>query len=248
MGKPDLPPQRLRQRVLALLKRDLWKFIAAYVLLLAVMAWLGRWTPEYLAGRDLWHFLVTRMIVAMVMLGVLTSFIRLFPTALLLAATLLLVGTISAIKRDATGEPFQVSDLFLSAHAPSLLGYVDWSYWLAGALVIPAVVYALRSIRVRLWSLPLALVCAGLLSTYRLEPVVKWIHDNSYWIGVENLTFSQAESERMNGLATHLYFSTSVSRIWMTWPPWLQKSAPRVSPWRSTTLVMAAPACACGRN
>lgn len=213
MGKPDLPPQRLRQRVLTLLKRDLWKFIAAYVLLLAVMAWLGRWTPEYLAGRDLWHFLVTRMIVAMVMLGVLASFIRLFPAALLLAATLLLVGTISAIKRDATGEPFQVSDLFLSAHAPALLGYVDWSYWLAGALVIPAVVYALRSIRVRLWSLPLALVCAGLLSTYRLEPVVKWIHDNSYWIGVENLTFSQAESERMNGLATHLYFSTAGLRL-----------------------------------
>ena len=43
--------------------------------------------------------------------------------------------------------------------------------------------------------------------------MVNWIHDNSYWIGVENLTFSQAESERMNGLATHLYFSTAGLRL-----------------------------------
>ena len=39
--------------LVAFLKRDLWKFAAAYVLLLGVLAYLGRWTPDYLEGRDL---------------------------------------------------------------------------------------------------------------------------------------------------------------------------------------------------
>ena len=59
----------------------------------------------------------------------------------------------------------------------------------------------------------MALLFAGLLLTYRIEWVSKWIHANSWWIGVENLTFSQAESERMNGLGTHLYFSTAGLRL-----------------------------------
>jgi hypothetical protein len=59
----------------------------------------------------------------------------------------------------------------------------------------------------------MALLFIGLLATYRIEWVSKWIHANSWWIGVENLTFSQAESERMNGLATHLYFSTAGLRL-----------------------------------
>lgn len=194
-------------------RRDLWKFVAAYVLFLVVLAYLGRWTPEYLAGRDLWHFMFSRMVVAFVMLGVLASFIRVFPSAVLLAAMFLLVGTISAIKRESTGEPFQVSDLFLTAQTPALLGYVQWYNWVAGLSIFPALVFAVRNLRFRLWSLPLLACCVALLSTYRIEWVVKWIHDNSYWIGVENLTFSQAESERMNGLATHLYFSTAGLRL-----------------------------------
>lgn len=194
-------------------RRDLWKFVTAYVLLLAVLAYLGRWTPDYLAGRDLWHFMFSRMVVAAVMLGVLASFVRLFPASVLLASMLLVVGTISAIKRESTGEPFQVSDLFLTGQTHALLGYVHWSHWLAGLTIVPAVVFALRNIRLRLWTAPLLICCVALLSTYRVEWVVKWIHDNSYWIGVENLTFSQAESERMNGLATHLYFSTAGLRL-----------------------------------
>ena len=189
------------------------KLILAYVLLLSVMAYLGRWTPEYFEGRDLWHFLFPRMIVTMVMLGVIASIIRMLPATLLLSAMLLVAGTISAIKRESTGEPFQVSDLFLAEQSGALLGYVSWDKWLVGALLIPALYYAARRFRFRLWSLPLALTCVALLSTYRLEAVANWIHDNSYWIGVENLTFSQAESERMNGFATHLYFSTAGLRL-----------------------------------
>ena len=199
--------------LVAFLKRDLWKFVAAYVLLLGVLAYLGRWTPDYLEGRDLWHFLFSRMVAAFVMLGVFASFVRLFPAAVMLGATFLLVGTVSAIKRESTGEPFQVSDLFLTGQAPALLGYVGIGSWLAGASIFPAFYYSARNLRFRLWSLPLLACCVALLSTYRLEPMVKWIHDNSYWIGVENLTFSQAESERMNGLATHLYFSTAGLRL-----------------------------------
>ncbi len=201
------------RRMLSFVKRDLWKFVFAYAVLLAVMAYLGRWTPDYLEGRDLWHFLFPRMVVAVVMLGVLASAVRLVPASLLLAVILLGIGTVSAIKREATGEPFQVSDLFLARQGGALFGYVGWSDWLVGVLAIPALIYALRNIRVRVWSPPLAILCIGLLSTYRYEPVVDWIHDNSYWIGVENLTFSQAESERMNGLATHLYFSTAGLRL-----------------------------------
>lgn len=187
----------------------LWQLLFAYGLLLAVHAFLGQWTPEYLQGRDLWHFLLTRMLVPVVMLGVLASFARLLPATLMLAAALLFIGTISAIKRDATGEPFQVSDLFLAGQSVHLLHYVSWDRWLVGAFAAPAAGLYLWNLRFRRWSLPLFATCVALLSTYRIDAVYKWIHDNSYWIGVEELTFSQAESERMNGLATHLYFSTA---------------------------------------
>lgn len=186
--------------------RGMIGLFVAYALLLAVMAYLGRWTPAYLEGRDLWHFLFPRMLVAMVMLGVLASFIRIVPAALLLSSILLIGGTISAIKRESTGEPFQISDIFLTGQSGALLGYVSWDKWLVGLLIVPAIALAARNMRIRRWSLPVALSCVALLSTYRLEAVANWIHDNSYWIGVENLTFSQAESERMNGFATHLYF------------------------------------------
>jgi phosphoglycerol transferase MdoB-like AlkP superfamily enzyme len=195
------------------IRRDVPRLLFAYAALLGVMAYLGAWTPDYLAGRDLWHFMIARMAVPIVMLGVLAAFIRLVPAALLLGAILVLIGTISAIKRHAIGEPVQISDLFLAAQTPSLLGYVMWRDWLAGAMVIPAAIHALRNARVRLWSLPLAATCAALLTTYRIEPVATWMHDNSYWIGIEELTYSQAESERMNGLATHLYFSTAGLRL-----------------------------------
>ena len=74
----------------------------------------------------------SRMVAAFVMLGVFASFVRLFPAAVMLGATFLLVGTVSAIKRESTGEPFQVSDLFLTGQAPALLGYVGIGSWLAG--------------------------------------------------------------------------------------------------------------------
>ena len=187
--------------------------LAVYAILLAVHAYLGRWTPDYLKGRDLWHFWLSRMVVPMVMLGVLAAWARLFPAGLMLASAFLFIGTLSAIKRESTGEPFQVSDLFLSGQSMHLLHYVSWQQWLIGATVLPAAVYYAANLRLRWWSVPAALLFAGLLSTYRFETVVNWIHDNSYWIGVENLTFSQAESERMNGLGTHLYFSTAGLRL-----------------------------------
>jgi Sulfatase len=194
-------------------KRDIPKLLFAYAVLLCVLAYLGSWSPDYLAGRDLWHFMIARMAVPIVMLGVFAAFIRTVPAALLLAAILLLIGAVSEIKRGAIGEPVQISDLFLASQAPSLLGYVTWREWLAGVTVIPAAIHALRNLRFRLWSLPMAAACVALLATYRLEPVATWIHDNSYWIGIEELTYSQAESERMNGLATHLYFSTAGLRL-----------------------------------
>ena len=184
-----------------------------YVILLAVHAWFGRWTPAYLEGRDLWHFWFTRMVVPMVMLGVFASAARLFPAGIMLAAAFLFIGTLSAIKRESTGEPFQVSDIFLTGQSVHLLHYVEWHHWLLGAAVIPASVYYAANLRLRWWSPAVALLCVGLLATYRIEWVSKWIHGNSWWIGVENLTFSQAESERMNGLATHLYFSTAGLRL-----------------------------------
>ena len=193
--------------------RAVLQLLFVYVVLLAVHAFLGRWTPDYLQGRDLWHFWFSRMVVPMVMLGVFVSAARLIPAGIMLAAGLLFFGTISAIKREATGEPFQVSDLFLTGQSMHLLNYVQWYQWLLGATVIPAGYVFLRNLRLRWWSLPMALVFVGLLATYRIEPVAKWIHDNSYWIGVENLTFSQAESERMNGFGTHLYFSTAGLRL-----------------------------------
>lgn len=190
-----------------------WKLGLCYLLLLALHAWLGRWTPEYLQGRDLWHFTLSRMVVPMLMLGVFASVVRLLPAAVMLSATLLFVGTLSAIKREATGEPFQVSDLFLAGQSTHLLNYVTWERWLIGAAVLPAAGLFVWRRRLRWWSAPLALVCIGLLSTYRFEAFSTWLHDHSWQIGVENLTFSQAESERMNGLGTHLYFSTAGLRL-----------------------------------
>ena len=89
----------------------------AYLLLFGIHAWLGRWTPEYLQGRDLWHFTVSRMVVPMVLLGAFASLARLVPATIMLAAALLFVGTVSEIKRQSTGEPFQVSDLFLAGQS-----------------------------------------------------------------------------------------------------------------------------------
>ncbi len=213
MSSPATPTAPAGSRRATVVGHGMMSLFLAYALLLAVMAYLGRWTPAYLEGRDLWHFLFPRMLVAMVMLGVIASFIRIVPAALLLSSILLIGGTISAIKRESTGEPFQISDIFLTGQSGALLGYVSWDKWLVGLLIVPAVVFAARNMRIRRWSLPVALSCVALLSTYRLEVVAKWIHDNSYWIGVENLTFSQAESERMNGFATHLYFSTAGLRL-----------------------------------
>ena len=185
------------------------RLVFAYLLLLAVMAFLGRWTPDYLAGRDLWHFTISRMVVPMVMLGAVVAFMRIIPASRLLAAILLVIGTISAIKREATGEPFQVSDLFLAGQSTHLLGYVGYDKWLAAGTILPASLYGLCCLRFRRWSLPLFAACVALLSTYRSEAVAQFIHDYGPPYGVENLTFDQAESERMNGLATHLYFSSA---------------------------------------
>ena len=45
-----------------------------YLVLLAIHAYLGWWSPEYLEGRSLWHFWFSRMIVPMVMLGFFAAF------------------------------------------------------------------------------------------------------------------------------------------------------------------------------
>ena len=193
--------------------RIILQLAVIYLGLLAIHAYLGWWSPDYLQGRSLWHFWFTRMIVPVVMLGVLASFARLLPAGAMLGAALLFVGTLSAIKKESTGEPFQISDLFLAGQSVHLLHYVHWQHWVLGALIIPAAIWYALNLRFRWWSLPVALICVALLSTYRIQWVANWIHDNSWWIGVENLTFSQAESERMNGLATHLYFSTAGLRL-----------------------------------
>jgi len=177
--------------------RTALQLLLVYLVLLAIHAYLGWWSPEYLEGRSLWHFWFTRMIVPMVMLGVFAAFGRLIPAGAFLGAALLFVGTLSAIKRDSTGEPFQISDLFLAGQSVHLLHYVHWYHWLLGALLVPATIWYAMNLRFRRWSLPLALVCVALLSTYRIQWVANWIHDNSWWIGVENLTFSQAESEQV---------------------------------------------------
>ena len=57
--------------------RLLLQLAVIYLGLLAIHAYLGWWSPDYLQGRSLWHFWFTRMIVPMVMLGVLASFARL---------------------------------------------------------------------------------------------------------------------------------------------------------------------------
>lgn len=191
----------------------LLQLLVIYLGLLAIHAYLGRWSPEYLQGRSLWHFWFTRMIAPMVMLGFFASFARLLPAGAMLGAGLLFVGTLSQIKKDSTGEPFQISDLFLAGQSVHLLHYVQWYHWLLGALIIPAGIWYVLNLRFRWWSIPMALVFVALLSTYRIQWVANWIHDNSWWIGVENLTFSQAESERMNGIGTHLYFSMAGLRL-----------------------------------
>jgi len=193
--------------------RIILQLLAVYLLLLAIHAYLGWWSPEFLDGRSLWHFWFSRMIVPMVMLGFFVSFARLLPAGAMLGAGLLFVGTLSQIKKDSTGEPFQISDLFLAGQSVHLLHYVYWYHWLLGGLIIPAAIWYAMNLRFRWWSLPMALVFVALLSTYRIQWVANWIHDNSWWIGVENLTFSQAESERMNGLGTHLYFSMAGLRL-----------------------------------
>ena len=186
---------------------------AAYGLLLCVHAYLGWWSPEFLHGRDLWHFYASRMIVPMVMLAFLASFSRVFASGLLLASVLLLIGMVSAIKKQATGEPFQVSDLFLASQGGALFGYVEPWRWIFAILPLPALYYYVQNFRFRAWSLPLAFISIAALSTYRLEPVVNFIHDYMAPGGIENLTYSRAESERMNGLGTHLYFSTAALRL-----------------------------------
>lgn len=191
----------------------LLQLLIIYLGLLAIHAYLGWWSPDYLHGRSLWHFWFSRMIVPMVMLGFFAAFARLLPAGAMLGAGLLFVGTLSSIKKESTGEPFQISDLFLAGQSVHLLHYVHWYHWVLGATVIPAAIWYARSLRIRWWSLPMALVFVALLSTYRIQWVANWIHDNSYWVGVENLTFSQAESERMNGLGTHLYFSMAGLRL-----------------------------------
>ena len=191
----------------------LLQLFLVYLILLAIHAYLGWWSPDFLKGRSLWHFWFSRMIIPMVMLGFFAAFARIVPAGVMLGSGFLLVGTLSQIKKDSTGEPFQISDLFLAGQSVHLLHYVHWYHWLLGASVIPAAIWYARNLRFRWWSVPVALLFVGLLSTYRLEPVSKWIHDNSYWAGVENLTFSQAESERMNGLGTHLYFSMAGLRL-----------------------------------
>jgi phosphoglycerol transferase MdoB-like AlkP superfamily enzyme len=191
----------------------LLQLLIIYLGLLAIHACLGWWSPDYLHGRSLWHFWFSRMIVPMVMLGVFAAFARLLPAGAMLGAALLFVGTLSSIKKDSTGEPFQISDLFLAGQSVHLLHYVQWYHWLLGALIVPATIWYVLNLRLRWWSLPMALVFVALLSTYRIQWVANWIHDNSWWVGVENLTFSQAESERMNGLATHLYFSMAGLRL-----------------------------------
>jgi len=193
--------------------RVLLQLFVVYVGLLAIHAYLGWWSPDFLHGRSLWHFWFSRMIVPMVMLGVFAAFARILPAGAMLGAGLLFVGTLSSIKKDSTGEPFQISDLFLAGQSVHLFHYVHWYHWLLGATVIPAAIWYARNLRIRWWSLPVALLFVGLLSTYRIQWVANWIHDNSWWIGVENLTFSQAESERMNGLSTHLYFSMAGLRL-----------------------------------
>lgn len=203
------PPATAVQRGLSWFVK--WGF--AYLLLLAVLTLLGRWWPDYLQGRTWWHFMATRMVVAMVMVAAVASLVRLVPAALLTASGLLSIGMASAVKRAATGEPLQVSDFFLAGQGTHLTGYVSVPQWAVAALFIPALAYALMRTRLRWWSGPALVLCVALLSTYRLERVSTWIHDNAWWIGVENLTFSQAESERMNGLATHLYFSTAGLRL-----------------------------------
>jgi hypothetical protein len=134
---------------LSFLKGPFWKLVFAYLVLFAITAYLGRWTPDFLVGRSLWHFTISRMVIPFVMLGVFAAFIRVVPAALMLGASLLFIGTISAIKREATGEPFQVSDLFLAGQSTHLLGYVGWDKWLVGATILPASFYAFSALR--LW-------------------------------------------------------------------------------------------------
>ena len=188
--------------------RVLFHLAVAYLLILAVHAFLGQWTPEYLQGRDLWHFWFSRMIVPMVMLGVLAS-----------------VAPHSSVRHHAGGgaafrrhafrrssasrraSPSRSAISSSRASRVHLFQYVQWYHWLIGAAILPATAFYLTQP-----ALPLVEPAAGAgLRGASLDLSLRvgrrnGSTTNSWWIGVENLTFSQAESERMNGLAHALVF------------------------------------------
>jgi phosphoglycerol transferase MdoB-like AlkP superfamily enzyme len=206
----------LRSRLPALAGRISWtgcEFLISYACLLAILAYLGHWTPDYLAGRSLWHFTVSRMVIPLIALGALAAWARLVPSALLLASFLAMVGTVSAIKRETLGEPFQASDILLAGQGPALFGYVSWSQWLVALAVLIAMAVYLYNARIRVWSFPLFAICVALLASCRSEAVMTFVHDYLPPWGIENLPFDQAASERMNGLATHLYLSGAGVRV-----------------------------------
>src|SRR3954469_777406 len=109
--KPSCPPApALARRG----NRAVFEFLIAYICLFAVLACLGRWTPDYLAGRSLWHFTISRMVVPLIALGALAAWALRNPSAILLASLLGAIGRVSAIKRNSVGEPFETSDIFLA--------------------------------------------------------------------------------------------------------------------------------------
>ena len=71
-GTDAAPRKRHWTRIAARIVLDL---AIAYLLLLAVHAFMGQWTPDYLQGRDLWHFYLSRMVVPMVMLAFFFAFV-----------------------------------------------------------------------------------------------------------------------------------------------------------------------------
>ena len=167
----------------------------------AVHAFLGRWTPDYLQGRDLWHFWFSRMVVPMVMLGV-------FAVRGAARSGGHHAGGGVAVRRHHFRHQAGVDGRALPGERPVPRGPVGASPALCASGITGC--WARRSFPPRS-SMPRACACAGgacqwRWSSWRFSPptasnaVSKWIHANSWWIGVENLTFSQAESERMNGL------------------------------------------------
>jgi phosphoglycerol transferase MdoB-like AlkP superfamily enzyme len=207
---------RLRSHLAALASRMTGtgcELLISYACLLGTLAYLGHWSPDYLAGRSLWHFTISRMIIPLIALAALASWARLIPSALLLTSFLLAIGTVSAIKREALGEPFQTSDILLAGQGPALFGYVSWSQWLVALAVLIAAAIYLWNARVRVWSFPVFAICVALLVSCRSEAVMTFVHDYLPPWGIENLPFDQAASERMNGLATHLYLSGAGVRL-----------------------------------